>query len=50
MMKEKKEKENVLINLELMNMKNAFLIQSEEGKRKTTKAEREKLMEGKKEY
>jgi hypothetical protein len=45
--KEKKEKENVLIDLELMNMKNACLLQSEELKRKKTKVKIEKLMEEK---
>jgi hypothetical protein len=34
--KEKKEKDNVLTNLELVNMKNASMLQSEELKRKTT--------------
>jgi len=37
--KEKKEKENVLINLELINMKNVFLLQSKELRRKTIEAE-----------
>jgi hypothetical protein len=32
--KEKKEKENVLIDLELVNLKNVFLLQSEEFRRK----------------
>jgi hypothetical protein len=35
--KEKMEKENVLINLELVNMKNASLLNFEELRRKTTK-------------
>ncbi len=48
--KKKKEKENVLIDLELINLKNVFLLQSKELKRKTTKVEREQLMEDKKEY
>jgi hypothetical protein len=39
--KEKKEKENVLIDLELINMKNISLIQYEEFKKMTTKVERE---------
>ncbi len=38
--KEKKEKENVLINLELINLKNVFLLQFEEFKRKTLEVER----------
>ncbi len=48
--KKKKENENVLTNLELINLKNVFLLQFEELRRKTTKAEREKLMEDRKEY
>ncbi len=47
---EKKEKDNVLTNLELVNMKNASLLQYEELERKTIKLKREKLMEEKKEY
>jgi hypothetical protein len=47
--KEKKEKENVLTNWELVNLKKS-LLQSEELRRKITKVEREKLMEEKKEY
>jgi hypothetical protein len=46
--KEEKEKDNVLIDLELVNLKNAFLLQSEELKRKITESKREKLMEEKK--
>jgi len=34
--KEKKEKENVLINLELINLKNVFLLQSKEFRRRIT--------------
>jgi hypothetical protein len=45
-----KEKENVMTNLELINLKNVFLLESRELKKKTTKAKREKLMEDKKEY
>ncbi len=45
-----KEKENVLIDLELINLKNVSLLQSEELRRKIVEAEREKLMEDKKEY
>jgi hypothetical protein len=48
--KEKKEKENVLIDLELLNLKNVFLLQYEELRRKTTKVEREQFMEDNKEY
>ncbi len=48
--KEKKEKENVLIDLELINMKNISLLHSKELRRKTIEAEREQLMEDKKEY
>ncbi len=39
--KEKKEKENVLTDLELINLKNVSLLEFEEFKRKKTKAERE---------
>ncbi len=45
--KEKKEKENVIIYLELENMNNASLLQFEELKRKIVEAKREKLMEEK---
>jgi cell division protein FtsX len=48
--KEKKEKENVLKNLELVNLKNVFLQQFKELRRKTTKIEKEKLLEEHKEY
>ncbi len=44
--KEKKEKENVLIDLELVNLKNASLLNSEELRRKTTK-EKKKVGGGK---
>ncbi len=37
--KEKKEKENVITNLELINMNNVFLSQSKELRRKTTEVE-----------
>ncbi len=46
----KKEKDNVLIDLELINLKNVFLLQFEELRKKTTEVKREKLMEDKKEY
>ncbi len=36
--KEKKEKEDVLTGLQLINMKNVFLLQFEELRRKTTEA------------
>ncbi len=45
MTKEKKLKENVLTNLELTNLKNVSLLQFEKLRRKTTKVEREQLME-----
>jgi hypothetical protein len=48
--KEKKEKDNVFIDLEFINLKNVFLFQSEELIKKTTKVEKEQLMEDKKEY
>jgi hypothetical protein len=48
LIKEKKEKENVLTNLELVNLKNASLLNFEEFKRKTIEAE--KISGGKKEY
>jgi hypothetical protein len=48
--KEKKEKENVLIDLELMNLNNASLLNFEEFKRNITKVEKEKLVEENKEY
>ncbi len=41
--KEKKEKENVLTYLELVNLKNAYLLNSKELKRNITKVEKEKL-------
>ncbi len=45
--KEKKEKENVLLDLELINLNNVFLLQFEELRKKTIEVEREKLMEDK---
>ncbi len=39
--KEKKEKDNLLIDLELVNMKNASLLNFEKFKRKTTHAKKE---------
>ncbi len=49
LLEEKKEKENVLTNLELVNLKNASLLNFEKLKRKMIEAEKEKLVE-KKEY
>ncbi len=40
LIKEKKEKENVLIDLELINLKNVSLLQFEEFLKKTTEVER----------
>jgi hypothetical protein len=37
----KKEKENVLTNLELINLKNVSLLQFEEHRRKTKEGERQ---------
>ncbi len=48
--KEKKEKKNLLTNLELVNMNNASMLQYEELRKKTIEVEKEKLMEEKKEY
>ncbi len=48
--KEKNEKENVLTYLELVNRNNASLLNFEKLKRKTTKVEKEKLVEENKEY
>jgi hypothetical protein len=45
-----KEKENVLINLELMNMNNASLLNYEEFRRRTIEVEKKKLVEENKEY
>jgi hypothetical protein len=47
LIKEKKEKDNVLTYLELVNMKNAYMLQYEEFKRNIVEAKREKLMEEK---
>ncbi len=47
--KEKKEKENVSIYLELINMKNVSLLLSKKFKRNITKVERYELKEDKKE-
>ncbi len=40
LIKEKKEKDNVLTNLESTNLKNAFLLNFEKFRRKTTKAKK----------
>ncbi len=48
--KEKKENDNVLIDLELMNLKNVSLLNCEELKINTTEVEKEKLVEVNKEY
>ncbi len=48
--KEKKEKDNVLIDLEFINLKNVFLFQFEEVRKKIVEVEKEQLMENKKEY
>jgi hypothetical protein len=48
--KEKKEKENVLIDLELVNLKNASMLQYKEFKSKITVVEKEKLLKESKEY
>ncbi len=50
LIKEKKEKENVLIDLEFVNMKNVFLLQFEKLRRKTIEAKKKKLLEEQKEY
>jgi hypothetical protein len=40
LIKGKKEKDNVLTNLELINLKNVILLQFKEIRRKTTKAKK----------
>ncbi len=45
LIKENKEKEDVLTNLELENLKNASLLNFEELKRKIIEVEKEKLVE-----
>jgi hypothetical protein len=50
LIKEKKEKENVLTYLELVNLKNVSLSQSKKLRRKTIEAKKEKLLEEQKEY
>jgi len=48
--KEKKEKENALIDLELMNLKSASLLIFEKLKRRIAKTEKDKLVEANKGY
>jgi len=50
LIKERKEKENVLIGLELMNLKNVFLLNFKELRRRITKVGKRKLVEESKEY
>jgi len=45
LIKEKKEKENVLTYLELINLKKVSLLQSKELRIKTLEAKKEQLME-----
>jgi hypothetical protein len=48
--KEKKEKENVLTYLQLVNLRSVSLLKFEEFKRSTVEVEKEKLAEANKEY
>ncbi len=50
LIKEKKEKENVLTNMELINLRNVSLLHIEKFRKKIIEAKREQLMEDKKEY
>jgi hypothetical protein len=50
MTKEKKEKENLLINLELVNLTNVSLLQFKELKRKIVEAKKKKLLEEERKY
>jgi hypothetical protein len=50
LIKEKKEKENVLIDLELMNLKNISLLNSKELRTRIIEAEKKKLVEENTEY
>ncbi len=50
LIKEKKEKENIKPDLELVNLKNVSLLQSEKLKRKIIEAKKEKLLEEKNDY
>ncbi len=47
LIKEKKEKDNVLTNLELIHLQDVSLLQFKELRGKTTEGEKEKLMEDK---
>jgi hypothetical protein len=48
--KEKKEEENVLIDLELLNLNNVSLFNCKEFKRRVIEAKKDKLVEANKEY
>ncbi len=48
--KKKKEKANVLIDLELINLKNVSLLYFEELRKKTVEVEKRRLVEYNKEY
>jgi hypothetical protein len=48
--KEKKEKENVLTNLEFINLNNASLLNFEEIRKKSKEAKIEKMVETNKEH
>jgi hypothetical protein len=48
--KEKKDKENVLTYLEMVNLNNASMLNFEKLKKRTTEIEKEKLVEENKEY
>jgi hypothetical protein len=50
LIKEKKEKENVLTDLELVNMESDSLFNFKEFRRRTIEAEKKKMMEANKEY
>jgi hypothetical protein len=50
LIKKKKEKENVLIDLELINLKNVSLLYFEELRKKTVEVEKRRLVEYNKEY
>jgi hypothetical protein len=50
LIKEKKEKDNVLTDLKLVNLKNDSLLNFEELKRRVGEAKKEKLVEANKDY
>jgi hypothetical protein len=50
LIKEKKEKENIKPDLELVNLKNVSLLQYEKLKRKIIEAKKEKLLEERNDY